>query len=190
MIGVVREDDPAADRFRAAGYSVGWRTWGATLRLPDNPDWTSYDAAVQAEVDIGEVTAAEVDVAYELYARVAGDVPFTPATGHEVATREAFSESVPRDRVFAAFAEGRCVSLTVGKVDGESIDSGITATAPESRGQGLARATKAVMIRTLHAEGVRVFTTGGAEENLPMRAVNLALGYEFEPWWLTFVREL
>lgn len=189
-ISVVREDDPVADRLRDAGYVVRWRSWGAALDLPDDPDWTRYDELTLPGVDVRELRPEDVGAAYEMYARAAGDFPRTPATLHDRVDAAAFARLAREERVFAAFADGRCLGLTVSRVVGRTVDTHITATDPDWRGRGVAAATKAVMIRRLHGEGAPHFRTGGAEVNLPMLAVNTKLGYRLEPWWLTFSRDV
>jgi GNAT superfamily N-acetyltransferase len=189
-VSVVREDDPAADRLRHAGYTLSSRSWGALLELPDEPDWSQYEDLERDGLEIRELGPDDVEAAYEMYVRAVGDFPWTPATLHDRPDRESFAEMVGRDRVFGAFAEGQCLGLTVSRVDGATVDTHFTATDPGWRGRGVAAATKAAMIRVLHAEGGRHFRTGGAEVNLPMLSVNTRLGYRLEPWWLTFTREV
>ncbi|MFC0627540.1 hypothetical protein [Kribbella deserti] len=189
-VSVVREDDVAADRLEGAGYTVRWRSWGAELVLPDDPDWSAYDALIPSEVEIRELAPGDAEAAYEMYVRAAGDFPRTPATVHETQSAAEFAAMVREQRVFGAIANGRWLGITVSTLKGREVDTFITATDPEWRGQGLAAAIKVVMIRTLFAEGGRVFRTGGAEVNLPMLAVNAKLGYVREPWWLTFGKEI
>lgn len=189
-VSVVREDDARADRLEGAGFAVRWRSWGAELVLSDDPDWTPYDALIPPEVEIRELDEGDADSAYEMYERAAGDFPRTPATLHERKSAAEFATMVRDQRVFGAVADGRWLGITVSTIDGLEVDTYITVTDPGWRGQGLAAAIKAVMIRALYAEGARVFRTGGAEVNLPMLAVNAKLGYVREPWWLTFGKEI
>lgn len=186
FVSVVREDDPAADRLRERGYRVGWRSWGAALTLPDEPDWTPYQAmiarATAAGVTVQESSAH--DKAYETYRQAVGDMPRTPANFHEPLDPEGFAKA---GRLFAAGKDGEYLALTTSTIDGMTVDTAFTVTAAAHRGKGLAAATKAAMIMALHAEGGRVFRTGGAEENEKMLAVNRRLGYVLEPMWLSFV---
>ena len=187
VVSVLREDDPDVDRLRGAGYRAGWRSWGASLELPDQPDWTPYDDLALAEVEVRELAPADAEAAYGTYCAAAGDFPQTPATLHDRLGPAEFAGLIVTDRVFGAFAQGRCLGLTVSRMDGATVDTRFTVTGPQWRGRGIAAMTKAVMIRTLHAEGARVFRTGGAEANLPMLAVNRRVGYRREPWWVTYV---
>jgi GNAT superfamily N-acetyltransferase len=79
-------------------------------------------------------------------------------------------------------ASGGVVAATVATIpspDGPVADQHDTAVLPEHRGQGLARWIKAGQVDRLLAcfPGVRAVTTTVNQENLPMMAVNRALGY-------------
>lgn len=55
--------------------------------------------------------------------------------------------------------------------------SDYTASRPEHRGRGLARAAKLGALRLAAANGVTVAYTGNDEANKPMLAINERLGY-------------
>ena len=58
---------------------------------------------------------------------------------------------------------------------------GLTCTAREWRGQGIAEALKRSQIRAAKATGLRRLVTESEERNVPMRRLNEKLGYVPEP---------
>jgi glycerate kinase len=54
------------------------------------------------------------------------------------------------------------------------------------RGRGIGQAVKAASVLALHADGVRVFGTGGAALNDASLGANLALGYVIEERWRSY----
>jgi GNAT superfamily N-acetyltransferase len=60
----------------------------------------------------------------------------------------------------------------------------LTAVARAWRGRGLARALKSRQARLARDAGLRVLEASNEERNAPMLAVNEALGYRPETWWL------
>jgi predicted GNAT family acetyltransferase len=90
-------------------------------------------------------------------------------------------------RFFAALDDGEVVAVTAIERDGERAETDFTAVARTHRRRGLAEAVKAASVLALVVEGVRVFSTGGAEENAASLAMNARLGYAVTERWLTLV---
>jgi GNAT superfamily N-acetyltransferase len=77
----------------------------------------------------------------------------------------------------AAVADSTVLAFTLVKRDGERMWSDMTATRPEHRGRGLARAVKTAALHRAAERGVTVAYTSNDETNAPMLAVNARLGY-------------
>ncbi len=60
----------------------------------------------------------------------------------------------------------------------------MTAVRRAYRGRGIAMALKRATIAWAVEHGLEALDTGNDEENAPMRAVNLALGYKPVPDWI------
>lgn len=72
----------------------------------------------------------------------------------------------------------------------DALDVGFTGVVPEYRGRGIAMALKLETIRYAQTHGYRQIQTGNLSQNLPMLRINLALGFEREPAWITFQKDL
>jgi GNAT superfamily N-acetyltransferase len=106
-----------------------------------------------------------------------GDVPSQP-TPYETWRYEIWEEpGLDRDASTVALSGARIVSFSLVLRDGDRIWSDMTATVPEHRGRGLARAVKAVALAGAAAAGARIAYTSNDESNAPMLAVNTHLGY-------------
>ena len=66
----------------------------------------------------------------------------------------------------------------------------MTAVRPSHRGRGIATVLKRATIAWAIANGVETLETGNDEENAPMRAVNLALGYRPQPDYIGLIGPL
>ncbi len=77
------------------------------------------------------------------------------------------------------------------KVSGQDdrLDVNVTGVLPSHRRKGIATALKLKTFEYAQRHGVRYIKTGN-EENNPMYALNLMLGFKPKPGWLTFRKEL
>lgn len=203
VVSVVRQDHAVvAGRLTALGYAERWRSWSARLDLSrTSPPARGPDAggALAATGDAGETVVAELGAAdavaaHRLHATCVPDFPVTPATLPEEFTEAGFRALLDRCRAFAARGpDGALRAVTVLSVDGDGADTEFTVTDPSWRRRGLATAVKQAAITALAAEGVRLFTTGGAggdQENTAMLRANIGLGYVLDPPWLTYGYDL
>ncbi|MFJ3902764.1 GNAT family N-acetyltransferase [Streptomyces sp. NPDC090025] len=90
-----------------------------------------------------------------------------------------------------ALADGRPVAFSVALTDDDGrICSGMTGTAPEFRGRGLAKLVKTATLRKARAAGRTWAVTGNDTENGPMLAINRAFGYRIAATEVRHVRRL
>lgn len=194
LLSIVRQDHRDVARLEAAGYRLGWESWGARLELPEEGlPVDAYAELIEGPLAAGYAVrelgtaddAAYVREAFALYDAEHADFPRTPATSVKHYDEQGFAEHVARSRVFAAVRAERCAAITVFEAGAgpAEADTDFTLVAARCRGEGLASFLKAVAIKQLAAEGVRVFNTGGALVNKPMMRSNEKLGYVFEPFW-------
>lgn len=185
---VLRDDDPRCAVLEAGGYRLVGESWGARLR---DPDPALLEAAVLRVAGSG-VSARELgsefaEAYHELELANEKDYPYTPATHHVVGDLEQF-RALWGDggRVFGALDGERLVGATsIGPMEGRW-DTSFTSVLSEYRGKGIGQAVKAASILALLAEGVRVFGTGGADQNDASLGANLALGYVVEERWRSY----
>jgi GNAT superfamily N-acetyltransferase len=94
---------------------------------------------------------------------------------------EQFWQTIDYDVSMVAFVDGKPTCTTELKVNyatGRATSAG-TDTLPEFRGQGLATLVKAVSLRAAAGRGITAAFTSNDEVNVPMRAINARLGYEY-----------
>ena len=135
--------------------------------------------------------------AYALHAEARIDVPsIDPATPSPY---ERFEEEVLRspnarpDAYFIAIRGGRYVgesSLVKEGTDPGVIYQQLTAVLRDERGKGIAMALKLKTIEYATALGFREIRTWNASINRPMLAINEALGFEKQPAWILFGKDL
>ena len=186
---VLREDDPRASALLEQGWRVAHRSWGARLPTVDGALLTGLVAAVET----GPLRVAEAGPDADagiagLEAAVRDDYPGGPATApalHDAAALAALRAE--GTRFFVATDGDEVVAVTAIRRDGERAETDFTAVARSHRRRGLAEAVKAASVLALAAEGVRVFGTGGADENAASLAMNARLGYAVTERWLTLL---
>lgn len=201
LLSVVRQDHRDATRLEAAGYRLGWESWGARLELPEEGlPADAYSELTEGPRAAGYAVrelgvgggAAYLCEAFELYDAESASFPRTPATSVQHYDEQGFAQHIARSRAFVAIREGRCAAITVFEARSGPTEAAtdFTLVAARFRGEGLASFLKATAIKQLAAEGVRVFGTGGALVNKPMLRSNEKLGYVLEPFWGSYVLAL
>lgn len=191
---MLRADDPRCAELERQGYRLEAESWGARLRLDDEPDLTRQQAsvarAVAAGIRIGELGAEHSDALWDLERVNGPDYPATPATPPPALDRDG-ARRLWRDgrRVFGAFWEGQLVGATVVTRQDAYAETEFTSVRRGHRGRGIGTAVKAASILALAADGVRTFGTGGAAVNQSVLAANRAVGYEIEERWCSYRRE-
>lgn len=96
-----------------------------------------------------------------------------------------------RELTTVALVDGRPAAFTAARTDGLGrYGSGMTGTAPEFRGRGLAKLAKNHSLHRARAAGCTEALTGNDTENGPMLAVNEWFGYEIAAKECRHVRAL
>lgn len=137
-------------------------------------------------IEIVEVTPDLHEAAYELTKEAWEDLPVPVPL--EVAPFEAWlEEDMPGPISFAALENGRMVGFAglIGRDVPGLLEHGLTATRPTHRRRGIAMALKRHQIAWAAANGYRELITFTQDRNEGMQAINLALGYEEQPAWIT-----
>ncbi|MGT2426191.1 GNAT family N-acetyltransferase [Amnibacterium kyonggiense] len=180
---VLREDDPRVPGLLAGGHRVAPRSWAARLRRPDA---AALRALVADAVELGPVSDPGIAA---LEAAVREDYPGGPATAPGIHDEAALAVlRAGGTRFFGVEAAGEVLAVTAIRQEGDHAETVFTSVARTHRRRGLAEAVKAASVLAMQAEGVAVFGTGGAAENVASLAMNARLGYEVTERWLTFVR--
>ena len=119
----------------------------------------------------------------------ADDEPMDVGTIEAFVARDVDRVGIPKDAFFVAVAEatGDVVGYASLIYDAASTTLAyhdMTAVRRAHRGRGIATALKPAAIAWAVEHGLEALDTGNDEENAPMRAVNLALGYRPVPDWI------
>ncbi len=98
----------------------------------------------------------------------------------------------PELQIIAA-KDGEWVGLTMIGVSSEKPLIGhtwSTGVLKEHRGQGLATALKIAVLQRAKARGIQVVSTDNHEDNGPMLAINRKLGFQPDPAWVSYNKDL
>lgn len=126
-----------------------------------------------SEVDPHHVYEVERDAS----ADEPGDVPVDALTYEHWRADTWDNVGLDREASTGVEVNGVLAAISLVKRDGSRMWSDYTASRPEHRGRGLARAAKLGALRRAAANGVTVAYTGNDEANKPMLAINERLGY-------------
>ena len=141
-------------------------------------------------VEIVEVGPELHEAAYALTKEAWEDLPVSVPL--EVATFDVWlEEEMPGPIAFAALEDGEVVGFA-GLIAREApglLEHGLTATRRSHRRRGIATALKQTQIAWAAANGYRELITFTQDRNEGMQAINLALGFEPQPAWITMRRK-
>lgn len=186
---VLRDDDPCAAALAAVGWTIAHRSWGARLLEPDLAGLAAIvDGARAQGYVLRELEPADDDAVVALDAANRGAYPGGPATAPATRTRASIADDrAAGTRWFGALRSGALVAGTAIRAGGDRAETDWTSVASAHRRRGLAEAVKAASVLAFAAEGVRVFGTGGADENTASLAMNRRLGYSVTERWVTLL---
>lgn len=140
-------------------------------------------------IEIVEVTPDLHEAAYTLTKEAWEDLPV--AAPIEVAPFDVWlEEDMPGPISFAAMADGEMVGFA-GLIERDApglLEHGLTATRRTHRRRGIATALKQTQIAWAAASGYRELITFTQDRNEGMQAINLALGFEPQPAWISMRR--
>lgn len=193
-VQILRADDPRVAVLASTGYRLVGESWGARLRLSDAPDLDHLRRAVtraeEAGFEIRELTPEYANALYELEVANNADYPFTPATFQPPPELEAIRGLwVSGKRVFGALHGDRLVAAVVWQVASTTADNDFASVLAAYRGQGLGSAVAASSISAFSAEGIRLFTAGGAATNRASLGLVRSMGFEVDEQWVSYQRD-
>ncbi|MBO1738591.1 acetyltransferase [Leifsonia sp. TF02-11] len=184
---VVRSDDTRRAELEAAGWVVSSRSWAAQLTA-SRIDVDALSTMVQRgrrHGDIREIGDADLTSVLALDSATLADYPGGVANRHSALTMSTARVTGAR-RGFGVFDdEGRVVAVTFVDIDGRRAETDFTVVAAGSRGLGIGSAVKAASVLALLRDGIEIFRTGGAAENVAILASNMSLGYVVDEEWVT-----
>lgn len=182
----VSEADPDSVAWAARrGFEEAQRQVELVLRLRgDEHPPPPFDG-----IEIVEVGPELHEAAYALTMEAWEDLPVSVPL--EVAPFEVWlEEEMPGPIAFAAMEDGEMVGFA-GLISREApglLEHGLTATRRDHRRRGIATALKQTEIAWAAANGYRELITFTQDRNEGMQAINLALGFEPQPAWITMRR--
>ena len=151
---------PLLAKLAAAGVEIITAAEFATR----NPDWqrSIYDVDREATLDEPQPT------------------PPTPLSFEDYCKFVFANPNFRAERIFVAVDDNRAVGMTelpLNPVDPENLHTGFTGIARSHRRRGIATALKAAALTYAKETGAHTVSTGN-EENNPMYAINLQMGFE------------
>jgi mycothiol synthase len=140
-------------------------------------------------LEIVEVTPDLHEAAYALTKEAWEDLPTTVPV--ELAPFDVWlEEDMPGPISFAAMEDGELVGFA-GLIERDApglLEHGLTATRRTHRRRGIATALKQTQVAWAAANGYRELITFTQDRNEGMQAINLALGFEPQPAWISMRR--
>ncbi|HEU4942386.1 MAG TPA: GNAT family N-acetyltransferase [Gaiellaceae bacterium] len=155
------------------------------LRLHGDEQAPPHPAGIQ----IVEVTPDLHEAAYALSEEAWEDLPLDVPV--ELSPFDVWlEEELPGPIAFAALDDGELVGFAglMGRDAPGLLEHGLTATRRSHRRRGIATALKRTQIAWAAANGYRELLTFTQDRNEGMQAINLALGYEEQPAWISMRR--
>ena len=188
---VVPADSGAARALLHDGWSLRWRSFGASLPTDavSIARLNGFIDRIPQNLRLRPLTDQDIQATVDLSAETAGDYPRGPATRPQPLSLQTATTTDQRVGFGAFDKSGDLIAITFMDVLPDGIvETDFTVVAPCCRGRGVAAALKAYSVLQMAESGVREFRTGGASENAAIWAVNRALGYEIDEEWVTFTR--
>lgn len=203
---VVKEDRAHAVRFvQIRGFTEVMRTWDSLLDVA-SCDLSRFKDDVARANEAGVVIAALGDemardpaclpqvyaLDMELGADVPNPEPFTPV---EFPTWRHHTVDAPwfiPDAYFLAVLDGQYVGVsTLWKPGtGDWVQQGLTGVKRAYRGRGIATALKVRTVEYARAHQYRQIKTENEIHNTAMIAINDRFGFQRQPVWITFLKDL
>lgn len=188
------------------GFRVAMRSPSSTLRVAafDKSVWAeAYDRLVQERirlVTLSQFRREELDwkrrlrdLRWQIVQDVPSTEPFSKPTvaefeemvlGDPALVEEAFYIALGDDGALVGMS-----NLWRNDPEGRRLDAGLTGVIRSHRRRGIATALKLRTIEFAQANGAETIETSN-EEDSPMLALNFKLGFDSNPAWVDFVREL
>ena len=199
-------NEPGIAFCKNRGFTELDRATPSALYLTDY-DFSPFEASLMRPEANGYTMLAYADVPdneenrHKLYALampINRDMPtrdtqdYTDPPFEEWKKRFLRPQWTPELQIIAA-KDGEWVGLTKIGVSPEKPRLGhtwSTGVLKEHRGQGLATAMKVAVLQKAKARGILVVSTDNHEDNGPMLAINRKLGFQADPAWVSYNKEL
>ncbi len=207
LVARAREDDNERSRFLVdSGFKEEMRFPASALRVADFDESIcdrAYARLAQSKVRL--LTMAELrneepdwkrklrDLRWKLVRDVPSTEPFAKPTIAEFEEMVLKDPALDEEAFFLAQAEDRALlgmsNLWRNDPEGKRLDTGLTGVIRSYRRRGIATALKVHTIRYAQASGAETIETSNEEES-PMYALNLKLGFKPKPAWVDYTRDL
>ena len=178
-----------------------WESWLDLASFDPKPfEWAEQKALANgisfktlAEFEDNESTQRMI---YELVTTLLADVPHEEEL--EIWPFELWLERFWRgslrvdESMFLAFDDDKAVGVSM-LLKGKSDDvrgTGLTGVLPEYRRKGIAQALKLQAAKYAQAKGYQKISTSNHSINRPMLSINEAMGFEKEPAWVFWKKEI
>ena len=190
---IINSLDPKCSVLESEGYVVVAESWGAHLMFQETSDLAVYHQKIESlglrGFDLIELTQDSAYQVLELELKTNADYPYTPATAHELPTKESTLALWKSGTwIFGAFRESELVGVIAAtqKQDEVNLDFGSVRSDQRGLGVGSGIASKAIV--SLHKRGIRNFSTGGAASNAASLATVASLGFHVDEIWRSYLR--
>ena len=203
---LVKEDRAHALQFvRARGFTEVMRTWDSDLDVA-SCDLSRFQQDVARAKDAGVVIVTlggeltedpsclprlhALDM--ELGADVPQPDPFTPVEFQDWRQHTVDAPWFIPDAYYIAVIGGQYVGVSTlwRPQTGDWLQQGLTGVKRGYRGRGIATALKVKTVGYARAHGYRQIKTENEIHNAPMIAINDRFGFQRQPVWITFLKEL
>jgi ribosomal protein S18 acetylase RimI-like enzyme len=190
---IVNSLDPKCSVLESEGYVVVAESWGAHLALPETSNLAVYhqriDSLEMRGFDLIELTQESADQVLELELKTNSDYPYTPATAHELPTKESTLALWKSGTwIFGAFRESVLVGVLAATQKQEEVNLDFGSVRSDQRGLGVGSGLASRAIVSLHNRGIRNFSTGGAASNAASLATVASLGFDVDEIWRSYSR--
>jgi len=203
---LVKEDRAHAMQFvRTRGFTEVMRTWDSHLDVAScdlsrfQEDVARAEAAGVTIVTLGDELANDPSclprvhaMEMELGADVPNPDPFTPVDLQQWRQHTVDAPWFIPEAYFIAAVAGQYagVSTLWRPQTGAWLQQGLTGVKREYRGRGIATALKVRTVEYARAHGYAQIKTENEVHNAPMIAINDRFGFQRQPVWITFLKEL
>lgn len=207
LVARAREDDCDRVRFLVEnGFQEEMRSPASSLFVADFEESVGERARTRlAQSNVRLITLAELrdeepdwkrklrDLRWEIVRDVPSTEPFAKPTLAEFEAMVLNDPALDEEAFFIAQAEDGALigmsNLWRNDPEGERLDTGLTGVLRTHRRRGIATALKVHTIKYAQASGAETIETSNEEES-PMYALNLKLGFKPKPAWVDYTREM
>ena len=206
LVSSAREDDDDRVRFLLSrGFREEMRSPSSVLQVAKfdaSVCQGAYDRLTQKRIRL--ITLAELqveepdwkkklrDLRWRIVQDVASTEPFAKPTMAEFEEMVLRDPSLDEEAFFVALGDDGSLigmsNLWRNDPEGKRLDTGLTGVVRSHRRKGIATALKLRTVEYALAKGAETIRTSN-EEDSPMIALNLKLGFEPEPAWVDYIKE-